>query len=328
LYSFNLLPFGGFVKLYGEDEDATDSDAYNNISHNPRSFISKSAKAKVAIITAGVLMNFALAMVTYFVLFLFTGFKSMHLPAFFDYTFRFGEPQYTRTVIAGFAENSPAEVAGIQLGEAIVKVGDISVSNIEEVRTAVASKVNQSVPVEVKDLRDPTNSKTRIASVIPTSDAEGNGILGVYLSSSTQISYANKLLAPFLHSYNMLAYTGSTLGKFVNLSFATKSVEPISATVSGPVGIYSVVDIILSFGGKGAFLGLLDFIALMSLTLAFINILPLPALDGGRLAFIVLEAIIGKKLHPSIEANVHKWGMIFFFGILILISVKDVLQFF
>lgn len=323
VYSINALPFGGFVKLYGEDVEDPD---YNMRTH-PRSYLSKSPLRRAAILVAGVVMNLVLAVVSYYLLFTITGFKTLNLPVFFDYEFRFGDVTSTDTVITSFSKESPAQAAGLEVGEAVLEINGNKVKNIQEIRNEVNDKPNQEVTLLVKDLKRNLEDDVRTVKFTTTQDEEGKGILGVFITRAATVSYPNKILAPLQHSYNMLAYTGYVFGQFIRISFETKSVEPVSSGVSGPVGIYSVVESILSYGGADAWLGLIDLVALLSLSLAFINIMPLPALDGGRLVFVIYEAIFGKPVNYKLEATVHKWGMLFFFGLLFLVTVKDIRQF-
>ena len=122
-----------------------------------------------------------------------------------------------------------------------------------------------------------------------------------------------------------MSYSAVTFGNLIKASLDARSVAPVSEGIAGPVGIYSVVGNILSYSGSKVILSLLDLVALMSLSLAFLNIMPFPALDGGRLVFVVLEIIRGgKKVSANFEASVHKWGMIFLLGLIVLITFKDV----
>ncbi len=322
IYSINLLPFGGFVKLRGEDVDGDVSAAKSD----PRNYMSKTPFVRGLILTAGVIMNIVLAVVLYFVLFFITGFKSMNIPVFFDYHFRFGDVMSTNTVVSGFIQNSNAEKAGITLGEAILTIDDVPVKNLEEIRTVVQPKPNEIVTLRVRDLRKHDDTVGKEYSFMTTSNDEGKGVLGVYIAESASIYYPNKLLAPFQHSYNMLAYTMYTFGQFIDIAFESKSVEPVSSGVSGPVGIYSVVEAILGYGGIDALLGLIDFAALLSLSLAFMNLLPLPALDGGRFIFVLYEGLVGKPINQKYETWLHKWGMLFLLTLLVLVTIKDVRQ--
>ncbi|OGC46313.1 hypothetical protein A2V49_00415 [candidate division WWE3 bacterium RBG_19FT_COMBO_34_6] len=319
-YSINALPFGGFVRLYGEDSENPTEDQKTS----PRSFLNKTPLQRFVIIVAGVTMNFLLAISCFYVLFLSTGFNSLSIPLFFDYKFSFGKSIPLNTVVSGFSDNSSAKNAGVKYGEAVISIDDVKVTNVQEIRDAVKDKPNQDVSVLLKDLRINSDKGLRRLVIRTIAGENGQGILGVYVSESVTLYYSNKITAPFQHSYNVLAYSSYAFKEFIKLSFKTKSVEPVSAGVAGPVGIYSVIGSILSFGGKDAVLGLVDFIGILSLSLALINILPLPALDGGRLAFITAEIIKGKPIDQRFETTIHKWGMIFFFGLLFLVTIKDI----
>ncbi len=168
----------------------------------------------------------------------------------------------------------------------------------------------------------------KIITIVPKSDTAGAGILGIYLGKSVYLSYdtaAQKLLSGPMHAYNMLSYSAKTFKMLILLSVQEKSAAPVSEGVSGPVGIYSVIGSILGQGGKRVILSLVDLTPLMSLSLAFLNIMPFPALDGGRAFFVVLEILRkGRKVSAVFEANVHKWGMILLLGFILLITLKDV----
>lgn len=324
VYSLNILPFGGFVKLTGEDlleQNATLNDQ--------RSFAVKSPLQRAAVLVAGVTMNTLLAVVLYYILFFASGFKTLNLPLLFDYKFPFGTVTSVNTVITGFSENSPMSILNIDPGTAIVSINSEPVSTAQDIRRLVEGKAGQETQIQLKGLTGKEDFQN--VSVVPQTDASGKGILGVYLGESATISYnkpAEKIFAGFLHSYNMLSYSLNVMGNLVKVSFTSRSLEPVSEGVSGPVGIYSVVGSILKIGGSQAVLTLLDFVALMSLSLALLNVFPFPALDGGRLAFVLIEKIWGKRVNPNIEATIHKWGMMALLALIFLVSVKDVLRFF
>jgi regulator of sigma E protease len=325
IYSLNLLPFGGFVKLSGEDESEIDSEQ----PADPRSFISKTPLQRALILVAGVFMNFMLAVVLYYTFFFMTGFKTLTLPLLFDYQFKYGQVNATHTVVAGFSEDSPLEMAGAEPGEAVLRIDGMAVNSLEELRNVLADKAGQEVNVVLTDLRT-TDEVERVLTVVPQANEEGQGILGIFLGSAANLSYegTERVFAGFLHTYNMLSYTRHVLGQLIGLSVSEGSIAPVSEGVAGPVGIYSVVGAILNYGGPQAYLGLIDFIALMSLSLAFLNIMPFPALDGGRLVFVFIEMIVGKRVKPSIEVAIHKWGIALLLGLIVLITIKDVTRFF
>ena len=124
----------------------------------------------------------------------------------------------------------------------------------------------------------------------------------------------------------------STILSIIKNSYSTKfeekSAAPVSNGVAGPVGMYSIVSRILESSPKTAFLALLDLTALLSLTLSIMNLLPFPALDGGRIIFVIYEIILRKKPNPKVEANIHKIGMLLLLTLIVLITIKDIRTFF
>jgi regulator of sigma E protease len=325
LYSLNALPFGGFVKLTGEDPSEQES-----AENDPRSFAHKTWLQRIAVLVAGVTMNFILAVVLYYILMFSTGFKSLTLPVLFDYRFKFGNLVTHDTVISGFSEDSVLSEAGGQVGEKVVSINGQQVKSVTDIKSVLRDKAGQIVEVELDDLNT-IDEQTRTLEVTPSADEEEAGVLGIYLARFGTLYYTEplqKAFSGFLHSYNMLAYSGSIFGELISLSFRERTLSPVSEGVSGPVGIYSVVGSILDLGGEQAVLSMLDFMALMSLSLALLNILPFPALDGGRVFFILLEKVRGKPVSAELEANIHKWGILVLLALIFLISIKDLLRLF
>ena len=150
--------------------------------------------------------------------------------------------------------------------------------------------------------------------------------MGVGLSKAVTLSYQGNqsVFAGFLHAYNIMTYSASTFGSIIKDSVKERDPALVSSSVSGPIGIFSVVGSILDYGGKEALLGLMDLTAILSLSLAFLNIMPFPALDGGRLVFVVYEAITRKKPSQRTEIALHKWGMILLLLLIALVTLKDI----
>ena len=326
LYSLNLLPFGGFVKVLGEEAD---EESGIDIEHDRRSFAARSPLHRLMVLGAGVFMNIVLAVVLFYVVLGFSNFKTSYIPLFFDYNFRFGHEEIIGAVVTSLEKGSAAEKAGISLGEAILQIDDVQVNNALDIRKALENKGDTEVSVLLKDIKQVDASTTRIVRLVPMLDEKGTPVLGVYLTKSVSLQYnspTQKLLSGFFHAYNVTAYSLSSFGKLISLSFESKTFAPVSQSVAGPVGIYQVVGSVLEYGGDKVLINLLDFVALMSVSLAFVNILPLPALDGGRMLFVVIEKIRGKKVSPVLEANIHKIGIMFLLGLIVLITIKDIVQ--
>jgi len=133
-------------------------------------------------------------------------------------------------------------------------------------------------------------------------------------------SFPQKLFSGFIHSYNLIEFSLKGLKSLINDSVKASSFKPVSDGVSGPVGI-------VVFTGKALSLGLLptfSLIGLLSLNLAVLNILPIPALDGGRFAFILYEVVLRRKPNPTVEKWTNSIGFLFLMGLIILVTVNDI----
>lgn len=324
-YSLNALPFGGFVQLLGENSLEASTD--------PKNFNSKKPFQRIIILAAGVIMNIILAAFLYYIFFFITGFKTLSVPLLAEYNFKFGQVSETKTVVMGFGENSAAEEAGVKAGEAILAVDGKSVNSVAEIRALIADKNGQPVDLTLQNkLSASATGNERVVTVYPKfNESEGQPLIGASMVSTVVISYQKpieKLLAGPMHAYNMFSYSMHIFKQLISVSISQKSVEPVSQGVSGPVGIYSVVDGMLKSGGEFALLSLLDLVAMISLSLAFMNILPFPALDGGRIMFVIIELIRGKRISHELEANIHRWGMIILLVFIALVSVRDIFRLF
>lgn len=323
VYSINALPFGGFVKLAGEDEGAV-------VDKNDKSnFANKLPWQRLFILLAGVAMNLVLAVVVFYAFFGINNFKTSSLPLLYDYDFKFGNVLKNNTVVFGFEDGSSAKVAGVELGESILEIDGVRVFNVYDVRYQIKDKGDKEIRVKLLDTKR-IKPAIRELTVVPKIDSNGAGFLGVALATSINIDYggslASRITAGFQHAYNILSYSLSTFSQLISSSVSQRSAEPISAGIAGPVGIFSVVGVILNYKGFDAFLGLLDFTAILSLSLAFMNLLPIPALDGGRAVFVLWEGITRKKVNPAIEANLHKWGMVVLLALTFVITAKDIVN--
>jgi len=324
IYSINWLPFGGFVRLYGEDsaEFSTKTD--------PKSFMSKPVWARSVIVLAGIFMNLVLGITLYYILLSTNNFQSEPLMLLKDYKFKFGDTQ-SRQVVTSLAKDFPAEKAGIVTGDIVerFKTTDsndwIQINKSSELINILKDKQDISVDVEFKNVK---TDETKIITLIPKYDEKlKRSIIGIGISDSVILTYqkpTQKLFAGFMHSYNVIDYTFSIFGDLISSSINQKSLKPVGSSVSGPLGIYSVVDNIVKSSGEKVFRNLADITALLSLSLAIMNILPLPALDGGRFMFFAWEAITKKPVSQKVEGAIHQVGFLILIGLLIAVTFKDV----
>ena len=329
IYSINLIPFGGFVSITGEDE--LDEEKQKKVKNDPNSFSNKTPWQKIQILIAGIIMNFLLSFVLFYIFFFINGFKSFYIPMIFDYDFKFGKEVSYGTMIFDLEKDSPAEMAGMKLGEVILKVNGKDIFSVNDLRDKLTDKSGTEVEIETIDITGVSGDR-RIYKVTPSAyepkvEGESNAIIGVYLEEAKAIHYEStldKIFSGPMHTYNMLGYSVVSLGKIIGLSFEIRDIAPVSSSMTGPVGIFNILGSIVESSGEQRVLNLLNTVAIISLGFAFTNLLPIPALDGGRIVFKLYEGITKKKINPHLEANIHKAGMILLYVLVILITFRDI----
>jgi regulator of sigma E protease len=336
IYSINWLPIGGFVKLYGEDEAGggkiRNSKFEIRNSDKDRAFFAKSAWKRAAVILAGVVMNAVLAAIIFYVFLGLSGFKT-ELPLLSDYKF-FGVTQTNiqEVIITEIAKNSPAEKSGLKSSVQIISVNGQKIKDSEQFINIVNKNKGREIELVWSSLQV---SEPHVTKIIPRlNPPKGEGSLGVGLFSlaSAKLDYktpTQKIFSGIVHPINLMAYNLNIMGNLIRVSWEKKTTQPLSQGISGPVGIASVTGSILAITNlKEKILELLNLAGLLSISLAFFNILPIPALDGGRLFFILIEAFTGKKINQNVESMVHTIGMIALLTLMALITYKDIAKLF
>lgn len=302
-YSINLIPIGGYVKMLGEDGGTED----------PRAFSSKSVGKRLAVVVAGVTMNIILA-----VILITIGF-SIGMSPLQSTPSQLGGQQKSITLIAGVEKNSPASRAGLELGDKVqsVKIGEQedTINSIKDLQLITQNNKGQEIIInlqrEAKDLSlrvELGNDKTP---------------LGVGLVEDTTVKL------PILKAFRAgIIETGKSIVAIVMFVVALigglfHGGSKIGNEVGGPVAVYSFTSEAVKLG----FAYVLQLTALLSINLAVLNILPIPALDGGRGLFILLEGIFGKKvINQDTEGIVHAIGFVILIILIIVISIHDVMR--
>ncbi|MCX6730955.1 MAG: M50 family metallopeptidase [Candidatus Roizmanbacteria bacterium] len=327
-YTINIFPLGGFVRLFGEE--------YQGLSNEPtdreRAFAFKKPFQKALVVAAGVCMNIAFGVIILYGIIAFNGFKSDPLPLLFPHHFTFGV-QEGRVIATNLAKGSPAEKAGIKPEDIISSYSIDSDSTIVRLSSAqqlinmIKKSPGKKVYLETVNLK---NGTTKTVPVVPQYNATlKRAIIGVSLIDGIVISYEkpiDKLFSGFMHSYNVLEYNFTAIGKLIGMAIKEKSTAPVSGAVAGPVGIYGVVNDIVQTSGAQLVKNILNLMALLSLSLGVMNILPFPALDGGRMVFVVYEWITGKQVNKKVENITNVAGFIFLMGVALLVSISDILK--
>jgi len=303
-YSFNLLPLGGYVKIEGEDgADQTPG---------PNSFTSKSARWRVFILSAGVIMNVIVAVI------LLSFQAGIGVPTLVTEE-NLAQVADVKTFIVEVAPGSPAEAAGIQSLDRIVRLGQVSDPNIDVVRELVAAGAGQSIDLEVE--RAGVHHEIQL---VPRADPPpGEGAMGVGLQEAGLIAvpWWKAPWAGVVRTWDMLSAIVVQFGLLIGRLFSGGSV---GETLTGPVGIAVFANEVTNLG----FSYILEFGALISLNLAIINILPFPALDGGRIFFIGLEKVAGRRVPVKFEQYTHLAGFALLILLMLVITFKDITRFF
>jgi len=289
LFSLNWLPLGGFVKLREENpDDPKDKHTFTN----------RPLYQKMVVILAGIIFNIFLAWGL-----LSVGYM-VGLPSLTETADNSGQLMEIR--ISAVQKNSPAEVAGLLSGDQII---DINNKNVISINGLISEVKNSSGTIHLDVRRDATD----LAFDIRPDESGGSRIMGVNLYSTALVRYGffRAIWEGAKSTWESSTYI---FGALKNLLVKIFSGQGVGGDVAGPVGIA-----VLS--GQAASLGLgylLQFMALLSLNLAFINILPLPALDGGRFIILLAELVRRKPMPLEKESIIHKWGMV---ALLILVAV-------
>lgn len=316
MYSINWIPFGGFVRLLGEDPGSADPQ-------EQQSFDNKKPKIKAIILLAGVTVNILTAIFLFYILLGFNSFQTNQVQLF-DYRFPLGNHFIYPPAISLVKENSPAAEAGIEEFDLILSGNGKEFQTTEELIVFLQENAGQEVVLFVQNFY---TKQEKIVTLTPRKDPpEGEGPAGIGINSINRLSYdtpIEKIFSGFLHGYNMVHFTFTTLGNLIKTSIIEKNVAIISRAVSGPVGILAFTKMSLEVG----FWQVFTLAAVLSLALGTMNLLPIPAVDGGRMIFVLYEAIFRKRAPAKLERGINMIGFYFLLALLFLITLKDIKQF-
>lgn len=301
LYSINWLPLGGFVKLKGED--STDISAG---SFGAAGFI-----AKTKILFAGVSMNLLTAWV------ILVGLCVTGLPPVLQDQFSFGQAAYSQpeqVMVVAVAPNSPAEAAGLQRGDIILSANGQALESEQQLLDFTKANASQTVSFEVEGDQGQRSLEATLRSA-----EEKQGQLGVTPMQTYQLRYS-PVDAVVTATGLTAQMVWATLAAFGGLVAGLLTQGQLSEQVAGPVGIVSILANIAYFGASYV----LIFVASISISLAVLNALPLPALDGGRWLLIAAQRLTNRKLSDRFEATVHTIGFVALIGLMVVVTVVDI----
>ncbi|OGE05676.1 hypothetical protein A3F45_00325 [Candidatus Curtissbacteria bacterium RIFCSPHIGHO2_12_FULL_41_17] len=246
------------------------------------------------------------------------------MPLLIEHKFKFVNE--TRQVfVVDVSVNSAADKAGIKNGDSIIKVDGGNISSISELQSIIRSSEGK---VLILTLENPVNNKTREVAATPAFSQQLKvPALGVGLGELVVLNYqtlSQKVFSGFIHSYNTIDYSIKVFGQLIGFAVRERDITPVSEGVSGPVGIAQITSQAVSLGAVST----LQLMGLLSLNLAILNILPIPALDGGRFFFIIVEAITRRRVYPKVEKWAHSVGFALLLALIVLITYNDILKLF
>jgi regulator of sigma E protease len=314
-YTVNAIPFGGFVKIFGENPDAESIDG----PEASRSFVNKPKWQQAIVLLAGITANFLLAWIL-----LSVGFMS-GLP-----TSTSSQPKNSfltdiNLTVVSVSKDSPAELAGLKSGDKIVAVRsskeNLNEINPENFKALILENANREI--EIDYLRG-KNSGILSTTAIPRIEAGSDlPLIGIAMDQ------IGKAKMGFFRSFSeglkltCLVTKNTAIGLFTLIRDGIKGQGSFSA-IMGPVGMVGIVGDAYDFG----FIYLLSFTALISINLAIINLIPFPALDGGRLLFLLIEKIKGSRLNPKIANMTNAIGFIILIALMLLVTYHDIIKLF
>jgi regulator of sigma E protease len=298
-YSLNWIPLGGFVRIRGEDDPN---------QTGPGTFASKRALIRAAVIAAGVFMNLVLASLLFAL-----GF-TVGLPQLVEDLPPGARVRDPRIQIIEVLPDSPAEAAGIRMGDIVVSLDGQPRAAVADIQAAVNAS---SGPVRLEVRR---GKEMLVREVEPKLDEKsGKRILGVALAETAIVSFPwHSSLAKGAVATGF--YAKEIVLTVVDLIRGALVGEKPGVEFSGPVGIA----VLTGRAAKLGFVYLVQFAALLSVNLAVVNILPIPALDGGRLLFILIEKFRGRSVRPIVEAFIHKIAFFALLGLVVIVTIKDI----
>ncbi len=300
VWSLNWFPIGGFVKIKGEDA---------NDLKKPDSFASRPIWQRFIMLFSGVFMNFVLCFVL-----LTIGFMS-GIPTMVDDR---PDPALNatnqRVQIISITPDSPAEQSQLQVGDTILAIDGQSVLSIKDVQHQTSSNKDNSLEFVIS-----RGDQQFTIPITPTSlSPDEPAMIGAGLVKTAIVKYSI-FQAIYKGAESTVGLTLAILQAFGKIIKDLVVGADIEAEVAGPVGIAVLTGQVVKLG----WIYILQFAALLSINLGIINLLPIPALDGGRILFLAIEKIKGRPVKQKLEAAIHQVGFILLMGLIILVTFKD-----
>lgn len=290
-YSIRLFPIGGYVSIAGEDMEEKDILA-------DKQLVNKTWGERFLTLAAGVAFNFLLAIVLLFAVGLVNG-NNVH-----------------KAVIDTVTEGYSLATTNIESGDIITKVNNKKISNQDDLLLMLTVYQGEEISLEVKH----KSGEYETYEVTPTK-IEENGVVsyvyGFTLEGKVETGFVEAIKYTFLKTGSLIKQMGNTIIFLVTGKLSLDN-------LSGPIGIYNVVGEVSRTG----ILNMLYLIAYLCINVGFLNFLPFPAFDGGRILFLIIEKIKGSRVKPEVENTIHTVGFLLLIILMIVVSYNDIIRLF
>jgi regulator of sigma E protease len=300
IYSVNWIPLGGFVRLKGETGG----------EKTPESFATQALWKRLVVLLAGVAMNVVLAAVL-----LSVGY-AIGVPQEINGPLPTGAVVREHVVrIQAVLPETPAAKAGFVPGDILRAIDGVSIASMDTFRAEIGQRVGRATTVQVE--RDNETQTLMVTpAVLPETQVPG---IGVGIIETGIVSYP-WYSAPLAGVRTTVSYLGAMFASFGELLATLVRTGKPSADVAGPVGIAVLTGAVAKMG----ILYMIQFVALLSLNLAVVNVLPIPALDGGRVLFLFIERLRGRAVASHIEDRIHQLGFVLLLLLVAIVTFHDI----
>ena len=290
IYSLNAIPLGGFTKMAGEEDPKTS-----------RSLAGKPIRTRLLVLSAGSLMNIILPLLLFSIAFM--------VPH---------NVVEGQVIITDVAPNSPAATAGFEPGDTLLSINGKPIRNIGNLHRYIQLNLGKETAILVQH----SDSATEEVQVIPRwQPPQGQGAVGITVNISNP-AIVRQQEPPWRAAPLAASACIETFVLFKN-GILSMIIGAVPVEVTGPVGIAQITGVV----ARAGFSPLMEFAAFLSINLAVINIFPLPGLDGGRIAFVLLEKVRrGKRVSPKTEGLIHFIGFAALIGVIMVITYHDIIR--
>ena len=297
-FTLNWIPFGGFCRMKGESGDTTE----------PGSFLAAPPFRRLTTLLGGPVTNLLLGM--FIIAYLFT---------------RTGAPDFSKVQVAAIEPGTPAAQSLMQVGDTILKVNDSEIGSMTALSTEITKNLGN--PVEIVLLRDGEEIKT---TVTPRKDyPEGQGPLGITIANPTvKLGFIQALPMALSSTVDQGVQLVMLPVRLISGQIAPSDARMVS--VKGIYDMYAQVQTIdkeeASQNPEMAGLNTLYFLAIISIALGYTNLLPIPALDGGRILFLIPEFLFKKRVRPELEGRIHMIAFAVLMAVMVVLIINDILN--